>query len=172
VRPVQSLDELAAIFDPRQLSHAPARFDEAELRALSARTLHETPFARIAPRLAALGIDGPDTEAFWRAVHGNLSRLEDAKIWRRVIDGPVEPVVEDSAFLEAAAATLPAEPFDARTWSNWTAELKKATGRKGRELFHPLRLALTGLESGPELAQLLPLIGRARASDRLRGRAS
>ncbi len=170
VKPVQSLDELARDFDPGHLSHAPARFDEAELSALSARTLHETPYERIAPRLAALGVDA--NEKFWLAVRGNLTRLEDARSWRRVIDGPVEPVVEDPAFLAAAAAALPPEPWDAETWSAWTSELKRATGRKGRHLYHPLRLALTGLEAGPELAQLLPLMGRSRTATRLSGRSA
>ncbi len=170
VKPVQSLDELARDFDPGHLSHAPARFDEAELSALSARTLHETPYERIAPRLAALGVDA--NEKFWLAVRGNLTRLEDARSWRRVIDGPVEPVVEDPAFLAAAAAALPPEPWDANTWSAWTSELKRTTGRKGRDLYHPLRLALTGLESGPELAQLLPLMGRSRTATRLSGRSA
>ncbi|MGO9742408.1 MAG: glutamate--tRNA ligase [Roseiarcus sp.] len=170
VRPVASLDELARDFDPGHLSHAPARFDEAELAALSARTLHETPYERIAPRLAALGVEGG--EKFWLAVRGNLTRLEDARSWRRVIEGPVEPVVEDPAFLAAAAAALPPEPWDANTWSAWTSELKRTTGRKGRDLYHPLRLALTGLESGPELAQLLPLMGRSRTATRLSGRSA
>jgi glutamyl/glutaminyl-tRNA synthetase len=83
--------------------------------------------------------------------------------------------LEDNAFTRgwrAAAQALPAEPWDATTWAGWTAAVKAATGRKGRALFHPLRLALTGYEAGPELAALLPLIGRARASARLAGRSS
>ena len=165
VHPTQSLNELMDSFDPGQLSHASARFDEAELSALSARTLREAPYARVADRLTALGI--LSDEAFWLAVRGNLSRLEDAVLWRRVIDGPIEPIVEDAALLAAAAAALPAEPWDERTWPAWTRELRRTTSLKGRALFHPLRLALTGHEAGPELAGLMPLIGRDRVLARL-----
>ena len=105
-------------------------------------------------------------------MRGNLTRLEDAVLWRRVIDGPIEPSVEDAALLAAAAAALPAEPWDEHTWSAWTTELRRSTGRKGRALFHPLRLALTGHESGPELAGLMPLIGRDRALARLSARSA
>jgi len=169
VRPIASLEALAQTFDLGQLSHASARFDPAELVALSARTLHETPFAEVADRLVALGIAGAKAEPFWEAVRGNLARLADASDWWRVIEGPLAPVVEDAGFLAVAAESLPPEPWDAGVWGRWMAAVKAATGRKGRELFHPLRLALTGRESGPELAHLLPLIGAARARDRLSG---
>jgi glutamyl-tRNA synthetase len=167
VRPIVSLDELAATFELSQLSHAPARFDEAELRALSARTLHHMPFDAVSDRLAAMGIDGPAAEAFWTVARGNLSRLNEALDWWTVVHGDVTPVVEDAAFLKAAAAQLPPEPWNAATWGEWTSALKRETGRKGRDLFHPLRMALTGRTSGPELAALLPLIGHTRASARL-----
>ena len=169
VRSIASLDELAESFDLGQISHASAKFDEAELRAISARTLHETPYVKIAGRLAALGISGEAAEPFWLAVRGNLARLQDAAEWWAVVNGPIAPIAVDSDFLAAALAALPAEPWDAGVWSKWTGELKRATGRKGRDLFHPLRLALTAREAGPELAALLPLIGRAKARDRLSG---
>ena len=172
VRPVASLDELAGLVDLTRLSHGAAKFDPAELRQLSARTLHQLPFAAVAERLAALGVAGNVAEAFWMAVRGNLARFDEAAIWRDVAFGDATPVIEDADFLAAAAQALPAEPWDATTWAGWTAAVKAATGRKGRALFHPLRLALTGYEAGPELAALLPLIGRARASARLAGRSS
>src|SRR5208282_4908547 len=84
VRPVATLDELAKLVELKHLSHGAARFDEAELDALSARILHQTPYASVTDKLAALGIAGPNAEAFWNAVRGNLSRLSDATIWRRV----------------------------------------------------------------------------------------
>jgi glutamyl-tRNA synthetase len=167
VRPIASLEELAETFELSQLSHAPARFDEAELRALSARTLHGMSFAAVRDRLAALGVSGPGAEAFWAAARGNLAKLDDALIWWNVVHGEVTPIIEDAEFLAKAAAALPPEPWGAPTWAEWTGALKRETGRKGRELFHPLRLALTGRDSGPELAALLPLIGWARASARL-----
>ena len=167
VRAVASLDELARLVDLKHLSRGAARFDEAELDALSARVLHQTPYAAVADRLAALGVAGPDAEAFWNAVRGNLSRLSDATIWRQVVEGDVVPVVEDRTYLALAASRLPAGAWDESTWGAWTNDLKSLTGRKGRALYHPLRLALTGREAGPELASLLPLIGRARALARL-----
>jgi glutamyl-tRNA synthetase len=172
VHPVASLAELAASFDLKHLSRGAARFDEAELRALSARTLRQLPFEAVRERLAALGIAGPLGEPFWAAVRGNLARFEEARIWWAVIHGPIAPLVEDRAFLAQAAACLPPEPWSEATWGVWTEALKARSGRKGRDLFHPLRLALTGLEAGPELAALLPLIGRVRALDRLSARAA
>jgi glutamyl-tRNA synthetase len=169
VRPIRSLEELSAHFDLGRISHAPARFDAAELQALSARTLHETSFESVEGRLAALGVEGEQAAPFWLAVRGNLTKLADAQDWWQVINGPVEPLLEDRQFLDAAADVLPDEPWDQGVWSAWTSAVKRATGRKGRELFHPLRLALTAREQGPELAVLLPLIGRVRARDRLRG---
>ena len=121
-------------------------------------------------RLAAIGADLG--AAFWLAVHGNLSRLDDASAWVAVVGANVAPVVEDAPFLLVAADALPAEPWDGTTWKTWTVALTAASGRKGKALFHPLRLALTARENGPEMARLLPLIGRTRAEARLRGRTA
>ena len=101
-------------------------------------------------------------------MRGNLERFDDVAIWQEVVLGDVAPAREDPAFLAEAAALLQPEPWDAQTWAAWTGALKAQTGRKGRALFHPLRLALTGRETGPELAALLPLMGRERALKRLR----
>jgi len=167
VRPVFSLEELAELVDLSHLSHGAARFDEAELEALSARTLHAMPYPLVADRLNALGIAGPGAEPFWLAVRGNLARLDDAAVWRQVVEGPMTPIIEDREFVSLAASRLPEGAWDQSTWGLWTKDLRDVAGRKGRELFHPLRLALTGRDSGPELAALLPLIGRARALARL-----
>ncbi len=172
VHPVAVLDDLIPEIDLANLSRNPAKFDEAELRALSAKTLHGLTFASVRDRLAALGIAGPAAEAYWIAVRGNLETLADAKIWWAIVSSSTTPVIEDPEFLTLAAAHLPAEPWDLSTWGSWTDSLKQATGRKGRALFHPLRLALTGLETGPDLRHLLPLIGRVKALDRLAGVAA
>jgi glutamyl-tRNA synthetase len=163
IHPCTDYAELVDGFDLHKLSRAPARFDETELKALNAKLLHMTGFDAVAARLPG------KTEAFWLAVRGNIEKLADEEQWAGVIDGPVTPVVadEDRDFLAAARATLPAEPWDASTWKAWTEAVKTATGRKGKPLFMPLRLALTGLDHGPELAALLPLIGRNRVLDRL-----
>ncbi|MBB6307724.1 glutamate--tRNA ligase [Xanthobacter tagetidis] len=169
VQPVASLDELAAVVDLASISRAPARFDPQELAGLTARTLHAMPFAAARARLLAQGIEGG--EAFWLAVRGNLARFEDAAHWWRVCRQPLANAAapEDAAFLADAAALLPPEPWGEATYGAWIAALKAASGRSGKALFQPLRRALTGADKGPELAGLLPLMGRARVDLRLRG---
>ena len=170
VRPITSLDELGALFDLGHISRNPARFDPAELAQLSARTLHGLPFHDVEARLRTIGIGGDKAETFWLVVRGNLERFGDVAGWWQVIEGATEGIRDDPAFLDEAAALLPAEPWDQSSWANWTGLVKARSGRKGKALFHPLRLALTGRDAGPELAALLPLIGRARAAARLAGR--
>jgi glutamyl-tRNA synthetase len=167
VRPLPSLDALGALVDLARISRAPARFDPADLETLNAKLLHETPHAVVAERLTNLGVDGGET--FWNTVRGNLVRLSDAKTWWDIVHADIVPVIDDPAFLASAAAALPPEPWDETTWSIWTEAVKAATGAKGKALFMPLRRALTGLDHGPELKGLLPLIGRARAEARLLG---
>ncbi len=169
VRPVASLDELAGLLDLAHISRTPAKFDEQELETLSARTLHQLPYGAVRKRLDAL--DADLGEPFWLAVRGNLAKLDEARDWARVVAGPVAPAIADAAFAARAAELLPQEPFDATTWKSWTQAVAQATGAKGKALFMPLRQALTGLDHGPELAALLPLIGREKASGRLSGRA-
>src|SRR5476651_2319017 len=154
VEPMTSLDPLIASVDFARVGRAAARFSEEELAHLSARTLHAMPYADVRERLGA-----DYGETLWLAVRGNLAKLDDAKAWADVVRGTIAPVVEDAAFLVEAAGKLPPEPWNETTWKDWTSGL----GRKGKEIFHPLRLALTAQEKGPEMAKLLPLIGRAKA---------
>jgi glutamyl-tRNA synthetase len=102
-------------------------------------------------------------------VRGNITLLKDATTWWQVVSGAIEPVIENAELTARAAELLPPEPWDSGTWGLFTAAVSQATGLKGRALFHPLRLALTGREAGPELKALLPLMGRARAQARLSG---
>jgi glutamyl-tRNA synthetase len=169
VRAVPDLDTLAELVDLGEISRAPARFDPAELDGLNARLVHAMDYADVSGRLADLGIPPEKAEAFWLAVRANLGRVAEAADWWRVVVGPVEPVIAEPAVIAAARESLPPEPFGPETWKAWTAEVKNRTGAKGRGLFMPLRLALTGLEHGPDLAGLLPLIGRERAARRLAG---
>lgn len=167
VEPVASLDTLVATVDFARVGRAAARFSEDELAHLSARTLHMLPHEAVRDRLP-----GNVSEALWLAVRGNLSTLADAASWAEVVDGSLVPTLEDPIFLEEAAARLPDEPWTEATWKEWTSAVSAATGRKGRALFHPLRLALTARETGPEMARLLPLIGRAKAAARLSGKTA
>ncbi len=170
VRPVTSLDELGALVDLAHISRAPAKFDEGELEHLNAQLIHRMDYAAVRDRLAGFGI--LSAEAFWNTVRGNLAKVNDAAAWWVVVHGPITPPPQDRAFLDRAVAVLPPEPWDHSTWKVWTDNVKVETGAKGRALFMPLRLALTGRDHGPELAQLLPLIGRHKADARLRGESA
>lgn len=167
VHPVAGLDDLAALLDLSKFSRALTRFDPAEIRDLSKRLLHAKPFSEIAPKLAALGISGPKAEPFWAALHGNIDRIEEAADWWSLITGEHHFPAAEPEFLAEAARLLPEEPFDGETWPRWISALQAATGRKGKALFMPLRLALTGREHGPELRAVLPLLGRSAALSRL-----
>ncbi|TCT04668.1 glutamate--tRNA ligase [Aquabacter spiritensis] len=167
--PVESLAALADRVDLSRISRAPARFDPADLSTLTARTLHMLPFEAVARRLEDAGIGGG--AVFWHAVRGNLGRFIDAKDWWEIIDTPRVGMAppEEADFLAAAAVVLPPEPWSAETYGAWIAAVKDRSGRTGKGLFRPLRLALTGQEKGPELAALLPLMGRRRVLARLHG---
>ena len=162
-----SLDVLAQEFSFEKIGRAPAHFDPAELVHLNARLLHGLPFEVVHHRLGDLGIGGG--AAFWEAVKPNLTRMADAVDLWRMVEGPIAPIIESPELLRHGSELLPPEPWSEEIWQQWTTALAEKTGTKGRALFHPLRLALTGREHGPELKKLLPLIGRARALARLNG---
>lgn len=164
VEPQTEMATLVAGFDLGRFGRAPARLDPHELDLLNAKILHMTDFAAVAARLPSGA-----TEAFWLAVRGNIGKVAEAADWWPVVAGDIAPVIEDAAVIAAAIATLPPEPWDAGTWKIWTQAVAAKAGVKGRALFHPLRLALTGRDKGPEMAPLLPLIGRDRALARLNG---
>ena len=109
---------------------------------------------------------------FWLAVRPNISVYSEAKDWWALCAEAITPEIEDADYLASAAELLPAEPWGHDTWKVWTGEVKEATGRKGKQLFMPLRKAITGLNHGPELQDLLPLIGRERVLKRLKGEAA
>jgi glutamyl-tRNA synthetase len=167
IEPHLSLDALAREFAFEKIGRAPARFDAAELRTLNAKLLHALPFDAVAAQLRTLGIAAD--AVFWDAVKPNLARLSDAIVLWRVVCGPISPVIEDRALTMKASDLLPSEPWTETTWSLWTGLVSAASGAKGRALFHPLRLALTGADHGPEMKKLLPLIGRVKAVARLKG---
>jgi len=168
VEPRLSLGELAGEFDFAKIGRAPAHFVPEELNALNAKLLHAMPYSMVAGRLPS----GMSSEAFWDAVKPNLTKLSDAADLARLVTGPVIPVIEDAALAAKAATLLPPEPWDQETWGRWTKAVSAETGAKGRGLFHPLRLALTAQEHGPELKKLLPLIGRDRVLARLEGKTA
>ncbi len=168
-----SFDELAQTYDVRRVSKSAARFDMRQLLALNRRTTHTMPYAAVRDRLP----DGA-TEPFWNAVRGNVDMLSELRHWWDVVGGGIVPPVQEgeSGFLLQALEMLPEDrpdrPWSDQTWSEWTRALREASGRTGKSLFMPLRLALTGEEKGPELRELLPLMGHERVAGRLRLAAS
>ncbi len=166
IEPLKDLDELAQKFDFSIISRGPARYDPSELNALNARILHVMTYMEAKQRLNELGLEG---EQMWLALRENLHKFNDISDLAKLISGPVKPVIipEDREFIALAASNLPKEPFDETTWEQWTKQLKSLSDRKGKSLFMPLRLALTGRKQGPELKFLLPLIGRKECLVRL-----
>lgn len=164
VEPIADRLALVAAVDFARFGRAPARFDPGELAQLNARIVHQLPFAAVAGRLPT-GMD----EAAWEAVRPNLSTVAEAADWWGVIEGPVAAaaVPEDSGYLAQAAAAARAIDWSGDPWHALTTRLKEQTGRSGKALFLPLRRALTGRDRGPDMAALLPLIGRVRAIERL-----
>lgn len=163
-----SLTQLAEEFSFDKIGRAPARFDEAELRSLNAAITHNLSFAEAQDRLAAIDANAAN-EAFWLLVRENCETIEDASRFVPVAFGEIDPVVdaEDRDFITAAAGLLPDGEITSETWGAWTSALKAETGRKGKGLFMPLRKALTGMERGPSVGDMLVLMGRDRALKRL-----
>ncbi len=167
VVPAQTMQEIIDGFDMARLGRAPARFDPEDVTRLNARILHETPYAAVAERLAEIG--APAQAEFWEAMRGNIEKFADMQNIMALINGPITPVVEtdDADYIAQARALLPDAPLDTESWSDWTGRLKDETGRKGRALFMPLRMALTGQSHGPEMQHLLYHIGYDEAVARL-----
>jgi glutamyl-tRNA synthetase len=164
VEPYAYLAAMADKLDLSMISHGSARYDPAELESLNARLLHEMPYDVARPRLPrAVGA------AAWEILRANLRKFSDIDSWAEVLAGEAKHTIpaEDRAYLTEALELLPPEPWDETTWSQWTGALKEKSGRKGKALFHPLRLALTGREDGPDFKSLLPLLGRKVCRDRL-----
>jgi len=169
VEPVADQAPLVERFDFATFGRAPARFDMDELTALNARIVHQLPFDRVRARLP----EGM-AEADWAAIRPNLRTVAEAADWWEILHGHVEQAApeEDRPFLAAAAAAAGAIDWAESPWPQLVARLKQTSGRSGKALFHPLRRALTGRDSGPEMAALLPLIGRDEAVARLAAAAS
>ncbi|WP_312147551.1 glutamate--tRNA ligase [Brevundimonas sp.] len=163
-----SVEALGQSFAFSKMGRSPARYDTADLDRLNAQALHGLTYAEAQPRLAALGVDLG--EGFWEAVKPNLNKFADVADMAKIVTGPVTPVIEDPAFAAAALEVLP-EVIDAGAWSAWTTAVKEKTGAKGKGLFMPLRLALTGQAHGPDMAAMAPLIGRDAIVRRLKGEA-
>lgn len=170
-----TLDELASRFDFSNMGRAPVRFDLTHLDRLNAMIIHDMSWEEAAPQVVDLlpadAAKQTDLEQFWNTVRPNLARLTDVVEQFDICFGALPSLnltADDSSFIKLAESTLPKAPYTTQTWHGWVGELKEKSGRKGKALFMPLRQALTGREHGPELDQLLPIIGEERARARLR----
>ncbi len=168
--PVEPLHDRAALlesFDFARFGRAPARFAEEDMERINRQLIHTADFASVSDQLPPQ-VD----EAAWHAIRPNIAHLGEVADYWRVIEGPIDapaPEGEDAAFLVEARAALVGLDFGPTVWKDWTEALKASTGRKGKGLFLPLRRALTGMDHGPDMGELLPLIGRERALERLPG---
>lgn len=167
IEPLSDMQQVIDSFEFSKFSRNLPKFDEDELYRLNAKIIHQLDFAAVKPRLEAMGLGDID-EAFWSAVRPNLEILSDIKDWWRIAKQDITPVIEDKEFAQVAADLLPEGPWDGTTWQQWVEAIKAKTDRKGKNLFMPLRCAITGQEHGPDLKDLLPLIGRERVLERLK----
>ncbi|HEV2747136.1 MAG TPA: glutamate--tRNA ligase [Allosphingosinicella sp.] len=169
VEPVTDPTPLIETFDFATFGRAPARFDMEELAALNARIVHQLDYDQVAGRLPpGMG------ETAWAAIRPNLRTVPEAADWWHIVEGPVDPrgAAEDRDFLAAAAQAAERLDWSGSPWRALTDALNASTGRSGKALFLPLRRALTGRDSGPEMAPLLLLIGKEQSLARLRAAAA
>ncbi|NNK17232.1 MAG: glutamate--tRNA ligase [Sulfitobacter sp.] len=159
------MESLIEGFDINHFGSAPTKFDVRDLFPLTGRYLQTLTYAEVAKDIAAVGVPEDQAERFWAVTRENIETLHDLEGWWAMFRDGAEPVIEDEdkEFVAEAMGILPEMPFDDSTWSDWTAAVKEKTGRKGRGLFRPLRLALTGQESGPEMAAVMPLLQVVKA---------
>ena len=171
IEPFAQIDELIKQFDFSRFSRSNPRFIDEELFRLNAKILHRMNYAEAKPRLEKMGLADLD-EDFWNVARANISRFKEIEQWWHVAKGPVTPIIDeaDKDYATQALGLLPATPWDSTTWTTWVDAIKSATGRTGKNLFMPLRQALTGMGHGPDMPHLLLLIGHDMAKERLQGK--
>lgn len=167
----ESVDELIEAFDTAKFGRAMASYDPEELQRMNEKMLHTLPFVEVKSQLDVLGISGVD-ERFWEQIKANISALPQVKDWWELLHQPISPVIDDADFTRDASEVLPDGEWNEDSWGAFVDAVKAKTGRKGKQLFMPLRLALTGREDGPELKTIFALLGREKAKARLLGDAA
>ncbi len=159
------LDELADEFDLSRFGASPTKFDAEDLWPLTREKTQSLPFEAVEDQILALGVPKEQAARFWRVTSKNITTLDDLAGWWRIFSTGADPQIEpeDADFIADAMALLPPPPYKDDTWATWTAQVKAATGRKGKGLFMPLRKAVTGQAHGPEMADLMPLLQVVKA---------
>jgi glutamyl-tRNA synthetase, bacterial family len=155
-----SMEELIEGFDLSQFGAAPTKFDSQDLFALTSQINHARPFSDVADDVAALGVPAEIAEPFWNVVRENITVKADMAGWWELFRDGATPLIadEDKEFIAQAFEMLPEPPYTAESWKEWTTAVKEATGRKGKSLFMPLRKAVTGMERGPDMSNVMPLL--------------
>lgn len=168
IHPYKNIAELAENFDISKFSTSPTTYVPEDLERLNHKLLISLSFDEVKNRLSEIGADKIDKD-FWEGVRPNLKTLDDAKLWWNICHNYMakKAQADDMEFLQQAKEVLPTSELTNLTWKEWTKALNEKSGRSGKALFMPLRIALTGIEHGPELAELLPLIGRQEVLSRL-----
>jgi len=155
-----SMQELIDGFDLGSFGASPTKFDQDDLLPLTRHHVQALGFEAVKDQIAALGVPADKADLFWSVVKGNITTRGDMAGWWDLFRDGAEPLVDaaDRDFVRQALTMLPPQPWTHATWGAWTAAVKTATGRKGKDLFRPLRRALTGRDAGPEMADVLPLL--------------
>ncbi|SFJ91831.1 glutamate--tRNA ligase [Celeribacter neptunius] len=155
-----SMEELIEGFDLSTFGAAPTKFDSQDLFSLTSQINHARPFADVAYEVAGLGVPAEIAEPFWNVVRENITVKADMAGWWELFRDGATPMVadEDKDFITEAFEMLPEPPYTSESWKDWTAAVKEATGRKGKGLFMPLRKAVTGMERGPDMSDVMPLM--------------
>jgi glutamyl-tRNA synthetase len=164
--PCLSLQELIESFDFSKFGQSSPKFSLEGIYRLNEKLLHILPFENAASQLQTMGLSNI-TQDFWQQMQKNLTKLKDIKDLWEICHGSIQPVIEDKEFIKTATELLPVEPWNEDTWKEWTNAVKQRTNKNGKDLFMPLRKALTGESHGPEMKTLLPCIGREKSLKRL-----
>lgn len=168
IEPRNNMQQIVENFDISKFGKAPAIYDEEELKRFNAKIVHILDFAQVKTRPELTQID----EDFWQLIRGNLTNSKEVAMWHKICKQQITPNIIDEALCKQASDLLPTEKLDVNSWNIWTEKVKNVSGKKGKDLFLPLRLALTAEEHGPELKYILPIIGLERAKARLLGQVS
>lgn len=163
-----SIDEVISEFSLKKFGKAPANYDFTELERVNAKLIHHLPYDKAKQYF----INNDINEVFWESVKLNLTSIKEVNTWWQICKEPLRPKIDDIDFTREISAMLPEGEWDESTWNEWVSTIKSKTGKKGKELFMPIRLALTGMDKGPELKTLLPILGRDKVIARLNGETS
>ena len=155
-----SLDEIILGFDLTKFGASPTKFDQMDLAPLTMKYLQGLSASDIIADISALGVPPEKAEDFWNIVRMNISTLKDLSAWWDLMEKGAEPKIDDQdrEFVLRAVSLLPPGQFDANTWKTWTQNVTEVTGRSGKNLYMPLRQALTGMSHGPDMGHLLPFL--------------